>query len=166
MSFNRDLMFSQDKQDWNTPLETFNRLNEVFHFTKDACTSPDNPLGTETFFTPETHGLDCKKWVGPTFVNPPYKRGVITQWVMEGVRYQNVFHQTSVFLIPARTGNKLWQQIIYKHAKLICYMEKRQHFSNHDNAAPFDSALILFSHSPSNKQFNCFASFGHVERLK
>jgi len=102
------------------------------------------------------------------FCNPPYKRGVIEQWVVQGVKYQYEFQRTSVFLLPARVGNRLWQKIIYKHARLICYMAKRQHFSNHVNAAPFDSALILFKDpysEPSVKQFDCFASFGHVERL-
>jgi phage N-6-adenine-methyltransferase len=86
---------------WQTPLDLFNRLNNEFHFVLDACTSPDNPLGTAYFYTQKENGL-CNAWApGPVFVNPPYGKNYIVPWLQKGTFEQLYNGVTSVFLLPA-----------------------------------------------------------------
>ena len=38
---NTDVMFSSKEQTWATPISFFNRLNDEFNFTLDACALPE-----------------------------------------------------------------------------------------------------------------------------
>lgn len=135
-----EVLWSQKEQGWNTPLDLYQRLNSVFNFQTDPCTTDDNPLGCKTFFTPETDGLDHKKWSGRVFINPPYQRKYLKLWVAEAIAYTDY----SLMLLPARTGNRLWQTQIFPNALMVCFVGYRLKFSNHVDSAPFDSALVLF----------------------
>lgn len=37
MEMSNNVHFSSSKDDWTTPREFFNKLNEEFHFTIDLC---------------------------------------------------------------------------------------------------------------------------------
>lgn len=55
-----------------TPPEVWKPLNAMFEFTLDPCTSEDNPLAVQMFYTEKDDGLS-KSWQGhKVFVNPPY----------------------------------------------------------------------------------------------
>src|SRR5215218_11444329 len=140
MTFNK-VVWSQERQDWNTPLDLYQRLNATFKFQTDPCTTDDNPLGCKTFFTPQTNGLDCSKWEGNTFINPPYKRKELRLWVEQATKYEGY----TVMLLPSRTGNRIWQELVFRYAIFICFVDHRLKFSNHVDPAPFDSALVLFN---------------------
>lgn len=61
MALNKAL-FSSDKEDWATPQEFFDSLNEEFHFNLDPCADPENAK-CDRFFTKEENGL-LKDWGG------------------------------------------------------------------------------------------------------
>lgn len=66
-----------------TPASVFGPLNWMFNFTLDPCTSEENPLAVQTFFTEKDDGL-AKSWVGHrVFVNPPYSR--MWDWAAKAV---------------------------------------------------------------------------------
>ena len=46
-------MFSSKEQTWATPISFFNRLNDEFNFTLDACALPESTK-CERYYTPET----------------------------------------------------------------------------------------------------------------
>lgn len=71
---NRELMFSSESDCWYTPQDFFDKLNEEFKFTLDACALPENTK-CERFFTPEQDGLQ-QEWTGSVWCNPPYGRTV------------------------------------------------------------------------------------------
>lgn len=76
-------MFSSATDEWATPQEFFDELNEEFHFTLDPAANEENHK-CETFFTKEQNGLTCQ-WGGHTvFCNPPYGRE-IGKWGAESV---------------------------------------------------------------------------------
>lgn len=56
-------LFSSAKDDWATPQEFFDKLNEEFAFDPDPCASEENHK-TELFFTKEQNGL-LQDWGGP-----------------------------------------------------------------------------------------------------
>jgi hypothetical protein len=39
---NTDLMFSSKSDEWETPQDLFDKLNEEFHFTLDPCATHEN----------------------------------------------------------------------------------------------------------------------------
>lgn len=159
MTFDK-VLWSQETQTWNTPLSFFELLDEEFSFMTDPCTTEDNPLGCKKFFTPVTNGLDCKKWKGNAFLNPPYQRGILKLWVEEAIKYK----RTSVVLLPARTGNTIWQDLIFDNAAMICFIRGRLRFSGHKNSAPFDSALAMFNEDGdfTQGQFTIFSQIGRA----
>ena len=59
---NREAMFSSATDEWATPQEFFDELNEEFHFTLDPAANEENHK-CETFFTKEQNGLACP-WGG------------------------------------------------------------------------------------------------------
>ena len=47
---NTDVMFSSVKDDWETPQEFFNKLNQEFNFTLDPCANDKNHKCTRYFY--------------------------------------------------------------------------------------------------------------------
>lgn len=121
--------FSSQRLDWQTPKAVYQKLNEEFGFDFDPC--PPNP----TF-----DGLEIE-WGGSNFVNPPYGRE-IPKWVKKGYEEAQKGKRV-VFLIPSRTDTKWWHDYIMK-ADEIRFIKGRLKFDDHENSAPFPSAVAVF----------------------
>ena len=65
---NTELMFSSKKENWETPQDFFNKLNEEFRFTLDAAASDDNAK-CANYFTKEQDGL-VQSWGAYSVVKP------------------------------------------------------------------------------------------------
>jgi len=75
MGKNMSGLFSSNTDEWATPQDLFDRLNEEFGFDLDVCANEENAK-CPTFFTKEQDGLS-KSWHGRrVFCNPPYDRRV------------------------------------------------------------------------------------------
>lgn len=55
-------MFSSATDNWETPIDFFNELNNEFNFTLDVCASPENAK-CDKYFTKEIDGLK-QTWGG------------------------------------------------------------------------------------------------------
>ena len=64
-------MLSSKEQTWATPISFFNRLNDEFNFTLDACALPESAK-CERYYTPETDGLSYDWTNEVVYMNPPY----------------------------------------------------------------------------------------------
>ena len=53
---NTDVMFSSRSDNWATPTDLFNKLNEEFHFNLDPCANAYNHK-CDRYFTKEQDGL-------------------------------------------------------------------------------------------------------------
>ena len=146
-------LFSSKETKWETPLKLFEKIDNEYNFTLDVCALPENAKCKE-FFTPEIDGLS-QKWRGVVWLNPPYGREQ-TKWVKKASESECI----SVCLIPSRTDTKLWQEIIFKKAKAICFLKGRLKFGCSNNAAPFPSALIVFGETPNTTQKEMFNELG------
>lgn len=72
-------MFSSKSNEWETPQDLFDKLNEFYHFNLDPASTDDNAK-CDNHYTIEDDGLS-KDWGGcNVFVNPPYGRE-IGKWV-------------------------------------------------------------------------------------
>lgn len=156
-------LFTSEKQDWTTPLDLYEKLDDEFNFDFDPCIV-DNKA------TMDTNGLHIE-WGKSNFVNPPYSD--ISKWVAKA--YQEYLKDKKVvMLIPSRTDTKWWHKYIVR-ATEIRFIEGRLTFGNDlywqwvweqptingkpnslykkygkKNSAPFPSAIIIFN--PQNKK--------------
>ena len=139
---NTAVMFSSTTNEWETPQEFFDKLNEEFNFTLDPCATPKNAK-CKKFYTIKEDGLK-QNWQGETvFCNPPYGRA-IKDWVKKCYEESLKPNTKVVMLIPARTDTNYFHQYIYHKAKEIRFIKGRLKFGDSKNSAPFPSMVVVF----------------------
>ena len=139
---NTELMFSSQTDQWATPQEFFDKLNEEFYFTLDPCADEFNHK-CEKYFTKEQNGL-IQSWEGETvFCNPPYGRE-IGKWVQKCfLEVVDGGCKCAVMLIPARTDTQWFHKYIYEKAE-VRFLKGRLKFGDSKNSAPFPSMVVIF----------------------
>lgn len=134
------------RQDWRTPKPIFNDLNSEFNFTCDVAASSENAL-LPIYHTSEIDGLK-QSWKGLVcFCNPPFVH--TAKWVRKALAEARENGVTTVMILPARPGNKIWQESILPNCE-VRFLPGRVHFDGADYPAPFDVAVLVFrprSHS-------------------
>jgi len=136
---NTKLMFSSKTDMWSTPQAFFDEWDEKYHFTLDACASPDNAKCSE-YFTEEDDALQ-QEWRGVVWMNPPYGRK-IKHWIKKAHDSAQE-GATVVCLIPSRTDTVYWHEYVMKGD--ITFIKGRLKFGDAKNAAPFPSAVVVFN---------------------
>jgi DNA N-6-adenine-methyltransferase (Dam). len=135
---NLTVHFSSKTDEWPTPQDFFDRLNEEFHFTLDVCATPENAK-CPRYYTKRENGL-LQKWEGVCWMNPPYGRE-IRQWVKKA--YESALDgATVVCLLPARTDTSWWHDYCMKGE--IRFVRGRLKFGDASENAPFPSAVVVF----------------------
>lgn len=135
-------MFSSATDEWATPKDFFDTLNEEFDFTLDPCASTDNAK-CDKFYTKEQDGLK-QDWSGErVFCNPPYGK-VIGDWVKKCSEEAKKPNTTVVALIPARTDTRYFHEFIYRKAREVRFVKGRLKFGGCKNSAPFPSMVVVF----------------------
>lgn len=160
---NTAVHFSSASDDWSTPQDLFDQLNEEHGpFDLDVCATPKNAKCAR-FYTKKDDGL-IMPWTGRVWCNPPYGRS-IGLWVKKaaaeagrlcygpeggGEEYTRV-----VCLLPARTDTKWWHdyiQPILDHKRgpygsacgSVRFLKGRLKFGGSRNSAPFPSVVVVF----------------------
>ncbi len=96
--------FSSRRNNWETPRDLFDKLNEEFNFELDVCATPENAK-CKKYYSPEEDGLK-EEWKGLCWMNPPYGRE-IGKWIKKA--YESALAgATVVCLVPARTDTAWW----------------------------------------------------------
>ncbi len=131
--------FSSERDNWETPQNFFDKLNEEFGFTLDVC-AEDDTAKCEKYYTKKDDAF-TKKWKGVCWMNPPYGRG-IGVW-LEKAYETSQNESTVVCLIPSRTDTKWWHDYVMQAAE-IRFVKGRLKFDGHKNSAPFPSAVVVF----------------------
>ena len=118
--------FSSKTNEWTTPIDFYNKLNNEFNFTLDPCCTNDDGLS--------------KDWSNEiVFMNPPYGRE-IKHWIKKA-HDESLKGALVVCLIPARTDTAYWHDYCMKGT--IRFIRGRLKFSE-KNSAPFPSAVVIF----------------------
>lgn len=137
-----NIMFSSKTDEWATPQDFFDKLNEEFHFTLDPCASPTNAK-CEHYYTLLEDGLK-QDWGGNVvFCNPPYGKAIY-KWVQKCFQEAQKPNTKIVALLPARTDTRFFHEFIYHSAKEIRFVKGRLKFGNSKNTAPFPSMIVVF----------------------
>ena len=130
---------------WATPPEIYNALNEKWKFDFDPC--PYN----EKEITEETDGL-LIAWGWVNFVNPPYSRKLKEAFVKKAIDLQKQ-GVTSVFLLPVSTSTKLFHEFIRPNLTSIEFVKGRIKFQKKGvdgkfytpkNGGMHDSMIVIF----------------------
>lgn len=138
-----DVMFSSKSDRWETPKEFFEGLNDLFHFTLDACAFPENAK-CERYFTPEQDGLS-QPWDGVVWCNPPYGRQV-GRWVKKAYETAKEGKAVVVMLLPARTDTAWYHDYCYMNRfATVRFVRGRLKFGGGTHPAPFPSMVVIFS---------------------
>ena len=139
---NTDVMFSSATDNWSTPQDFFDKLNDEFHFTLDVCADENNHK-CEHYYTKEINGLS-RPWIGTVWCNPPYGRK-IGEWVRRAYLSSNIGSATVVMLLPARTDTRWFHDYIYNKSNTeIRFIKGRLKFGGCKNSAPFPSMVVIF----------------------
>jgi phage N-6-adenine-methyltransferase len=108
-------LYSSKTNEWETPADFFDKLNNKFKFTLDPCATSENAK-CKKYYTKEDDGL-AHSWKGETvFCNPPYGRE-IKHWVEKCAKESK--HAKVVMLIPAKTDTIYFHEHIYNKAKIF-----------------------------------------------
>lgn len=129
---------TQASDEWATPASLVHSLGE---FDLDPCASNENRKAS-WFYTKEDDGLK-QPWYGRVWCNPPYSQPALYLFCN-----RMASHGNGILLIFARTGNKVWQEIIFPKATAVLFLRKRVRFIDADGvergSAGCDSALVAF----------------------
>lgn len=154
---NNNVHFSSKSDEWETPDEFFDQLNDEFKFDADLCCTEQNSkcelwvnkLENFVGFIKEGYYKKHKTY----WMNPPYSRGL--QKEMVGYAQElSTLGKTVVCLLPARTDTKLWHEFIWDGAthkprtgvevRLIKGRIKFELNGVTKDPAPFPSAIVIF----------------------
>lgn len=169
-------MTSSAKVEWGTPDDLYQRLDAKFHFTLDPCASDTNHK-CATYFTKETDGLK-QNWFGHrVFMNPPYGRKVIRDWVEMAYTVGTDLSNTgglAVGLLPARVDTRWFHKYVIGKAH-IWFIKSRLKFidcesteqNKKKNSALFPSIVCLWQPSKFYEpktvdSFDNFDSFNYT----
>jgi site-specific DNA-methyltransferase (adenine-specific) len=133
-------MYTSNSDEWATPQEFFDKLDEEFHFTLDPCATAENAK-CKKFFTKDQDGLS-QDWAGETvWCNPPYGK-TIGQWCKKC--YEHSLHgDVAVMLIHARTDTQWFHEWVYGKAELR-FVKGRIRFNGSKWNAPFPSMVAIY----------------------
>ena len=135
---NRNLNHSDN---WATPKEFHDKLNEEFQFDFDPC-----PLNHDMSWD----GLEAE-WGKSNYVNPPYSRELKEAFVKKAV-LESKKGKVCVMLLPVSTSTKLFHDWIKPNAKEIRFVRGGIKFLGVNtkgeyvtNKAPMhDSMIVIF----------------------
>lgn len=134
-----EILFSSASEEWETPQDLFNKLNNEFNFTVDVASSELN-YKCKKHYTQKEDGL-VQNWDNEiVWCNPPYGRK-ISEWVKKASESKAII----VMLLPARTDTKWFHDYIYNKQNIeIRFIKGRLKFGNSKNSAPFPSMIVIF----------------------
>jgi len=139
---NRSLNHSNN---WATPKEFYDKLNDEFNFDFDPC-----PLNLEEI-TPDKDGL-LIDWGNRNFINPPYSRDLKERFVIKAIE-ESKKGKLCVMLLPVSTSTKLFHEHILPNAKDIRFIKGRIKFLGvntkgeyvTDKSPMHDSMIVIFN---------------------
>lgn len=149
-------MFSTGKDDWATPPEVFDPLNEEFGFTLDAAANAVNHkcqlwLGPDGFCL-DALGCNWNMGGGRVWCNPPYSRGLQGRFIAKAATEAIKHGVTAVMLLPARTDTRAFHDCIWdrnRHTpkswvREVRFLKGRVRFVGAPASAPFPSMVVVF----------------------
>jgi phage N-6-adenine-methyltransferase len=140
------VMFSSEKQDWETPQKLFDELNRLYGpFDLDVCASFVNTK-CEIYYGQDRYGATCDglvmNWRGTCWMNPPYSN--VAEWIKKASEESSKGCRV-VALVPARTNTKWLHLYCYNKPNVqVIFLKGRVKFVGAKSSAPFPSMVVVF----------------------
>lgn len=141
--------------EWRTPRELFEALNEEFGFKLDAACTTGNCLAPRGLYS--DRGIDARMapWFpGPVWCNPPYSR--LDAWMARAAAAGE--RTPVVMLVPADTSVRWWVDHVAKFASEVRFVVGRLRFRAPDGSTVLTkgggggkttpSAVVVFAPGP------------------
>ncbi len=136
---NRNL---EHKDDWATPDEFYNKLNEEFNFDFDPC-----PFQHDLTLW---NGLEIE-WRSRNYINPPYSRELKEKFINKAVE-ESKKGKLCVMLLPVSTSTKIFHEVVLPNKKDIRFIKGRLKFKGINTYGDFvdnkagmhDSMIVIF----------------------
>ncbi len=125
--------------DWETPEELYDQLDDEFHFDFDPC-----PINYKI------DALSLENWSKSNFINPPYSRTLKELFINKAYQ-ESLKGNLCVMLLPVSTSTKIFHAIIKPHAeirflkgrvKFIGINSKGERVTN--KCGQHDSMIVIF----------------------
>ena len=84
-------------------------------------------VGATTYFTKDDNGLS-RPWWGNVFLNSPYARGLIPQFVKKGVEEYASGRVAQLIMLTHSSTDTEWFHLALKHCAAFCHKLRRIHF--------------------------------------
>ena len=143
--------YSSEKQNWETPQDFFDKLNNIFNFTLDSCAEVETAKCSK-FYTVEDDALQ-QDWKGVVWCNPPY--GKYTEHFLE----KAAMHGNCIALTFARTETKMFFKCVWDKATAILFVKGRLSFyhvtGEKGGTAGAPSVLIAYGNENAEILKNC-----------
>jgi site-specific DNA-methyltransferase (adenine-specific) len=155
-----ETLFSSQSFEHETPKWLFDKLNELFLFEVDVCSTHENAK-CQKHYTIEDNGLDCD-WGKVAWCNPPYGKN-ISEWVKKACEHSKD-GGVVVMLLPSRTDTIWFQKYVYNHS-FVCFIKGRLKFGGVKKDAPFPSTIAVYSNKLTTQQYDYLASIGTIKNI-
>jgi len=137
--------FESAKQEWTTPDDLYDKLNEIYSFNIDLAADNSNKK-CNNYFSEEDDSLE-QIWVGRGWLNPPYggrAKNKLSNWIKKAKEEVDCGHADLVaVLLPART-NTVWWKKYCMTASTIYFICGRPKFGNARYGLPQPLAIVVF----------------------
>jgi len=145
MNKNLNAQLSSNTDNWSTPKDLYDKLNDKFHFDYDPC-----PLNSDDKTT-----LINGDWKGNIFINPPYSN--VKEFLNKGLmELKKGNAKLLVYLIIPRTSTKYWRDYVMRYADAIYFIPKKLKFGNSKSSAPFPSCIVVFREICPKNMIPCY----------
>lgn len=129
---------------WATPKELYDNLDQEFHFDFDPC--PLNFNGDSL--------LDSVQWGKNNFINPPYSRKLKEAFIRKALEVSRR-GALCVMLLPVSTSTKIFHEVILPNAE-VRFLRGRVKFKGintagdmvSDKCGMHDSMIVIFNPPP------------------
>lgn len=137
----------QDTDERGTPESIFLPLDYTFNFTLDPCAMRNRPLKRDIIeYFVEDDGL-TKDWFGHrVFVNPPYSRGRIGDWVLKVV--EEASRGVFICVLVRQDCSTVWYQVLSRMAWHVEDIPYRVGFTGSKGGKPFWSSCVMLLGGP------------------
>jgi len=141
-----------ESDQWETPDDLYNELDEEFEFYFDAAASKSNAKRLE--FSSDSLELDWSV-LGPVWLNPPYSRGNIDNFIEKTV--QEYLKGTTIVTLTRFDPTTSWFKLIDEYAQEIRMLARRIKFKGAKDSYNFPCCVSVFgelNHGPQYRMWD------------
>lgn len=139
---------SSGNNEWETPPEIFQHWNKIFDFECDVAASHDN-YKVKTYYTKALDATQIE-WHSRNWMNPPYGRGMIKQFLFKAYKEAKLYNRLTVGLLPVATSTKWWQEYVTE-ADYVYFYPHRINFLRNGlvvKGGAFDPCIVIWGLNP------------------